>query len=248
MKHKYFLFLAFLIGAGCLSAQNVNASVAAPVDGDTDPLVTTFPQWAVGATIFADINSPSVGVAYMKDVTYGPQLGWGYAPNVAYRPNKWFAVRSGLYMMDKNYSFLHTLNMMEDSPTTGTNIKCKYLDMPLMVDFSVGRKVRWHLFLGGYVGYWMSGRRSGSAIPLSVSEYSGLVDEDYPFNSIRDNRFDAGLIYGPGMSIACSRFVDINIELLFFYGLTDVQKDYMMQLNPHYNTTTLLQAGVTFNL
>lgn len=245
MKHRIIIFAVLLLAGGCLSAQNTESTAIPDNNGST---TASFSKWSVGATVGVDINVPIVGVAYMTDVEYGPRLGFGYGLNVAYRPFKWLAIRSGLNLLDKDYAFTHTISLGENQATLVNLTSCKYLDLPVMADFSVGKKVRWHLLFGGYIGYWLSGSRMGNTIPLMIVNDPGLVTEDYPFNSVRDNRFDAGLIYGPAMSIACSRVVDINIELLFFHGLTDVQKNYMMQLNPHYNTTTLLQAGVTFNL
>lgn len=247
MKQITIFLATLLLVVGSLSAQVATASPQ-PANDSVSHLNPTFPQWSIGAAVGLDLNVPVAGVAYMNEVSYVPQFGFGFALSVAYRPCKWFAVRSGLNLMDKNYFYMHKVTLDENDGTLGTLTSCKYLDLPVMADFSIGKKVRWHFLLGGYVGYWLSGHRMGTSFPLLNVDFSGFVDEPYPFNSVRDNRFDAGLIYGPALSITCSRRVDINIELLFLHGLTDVQKNYMMQLNPHYNTTALLQTGVTFKL
>ena len=246
MKHRIIIFAVLLLAGGCLSAQN-NGTAAAKADGDT-LAAPTFPRWSIGAGIGLNINVPDVETAYMTNVVYNPSFGLGANLSVAYQPYKWLAVRSGIHFVPKNYTYLHSITVENQEGSLGSNTNCNYLDVPVMADFSIGGKVRWHLFLGGYVGYWLNGNRNGAAIPLGNRNDDGSFAENYVFNSTRDNRFDAGIIYGTGLGIACSRVVDINIDLLNLYGLTDVQKNYMMQLNPHYNTTFVLQAGVTINL
>lgn len=246
MKHRIIIFAVFLLAGGCLSAQN-NGTAAAKADGDT-LAAPTFPRWSVGAGIGLNINVPDVETAYMTNVAYIPSFGLGANLSVAYQPYKWLAVRSGIHFIPKNYAYHHSITVENENAILGCNSNCNYLDVPVMADFSIGGKVRWHLFLGGYVGFWLNGSRNGVAIPLGNRNNDGSYAEDYVFNSTRDNRFDAGIIFGTGLGIACSRVVDINIDLLNLYGLTDVQKNYMMQLNPHYNTTFVLQAGVTINL
>ena len=247
MKQRILIFTALLFACGCLTAQGKGAA-AATADGDT-VAVPTFPCWSVGAGIGLNLNIPDVEMAYMTDAVYDPAFGLGGSLDVAYRPFTWLAVHSGIHFIPKNYTYLHTATVGDQTGAVGVNsTTCNYLDVPLMADLSIGRKVKWHLFFGGYIGFWLNGKRSGATIPLLNSDNDASFSEDYVFNSTRDNRFDAGVIFGTGLSIACSRVVDINIGFLNLYGVTDVQKNYMMQLNPHYNTTIVLQAGVSFNL
>jgi hypothetical protein len=76
--------------------------------------------------------------------------------------------------------------------------------------------------------------------------YLHPYDEDVPFNSERDNRFEAGLLAGVGLAYElapCGLFVTAR----YHYGLTDLQKDYQKNLVARYNNTLTLQAGVLLN-
>ena len=101
-------------------------------------------------------------------------------------------------------------------------------------------------FLGGYLGYWINGHIIGSEIPFLSLNDEG-VNNDYEFDSRRDNRFEAGLAYGLGLAIPLSNRLEMDIDLITHYGLTDMQKKYMRQQNPRYNTTTMLQLGLAYN-
>jgi hypothetical protein len=203
--------------------------------------------WYVGLMVGGSSNTLDVKKTIFNGLWYSAR-GLNVEARVGYQFNEWFGIRSGVELVSKNYATKLTVDYAGVSNKYQTYHQNQYLQLPLMADFSIGGKVRWHLFLGGYVGFWLNGSRNGVAIPLGNRNNDGSYAEDYVFNSTRDNRFDAGIIFGTGLGIACSRVVDINIDLLNLYGLTDVQKNYMRQLNPHYNTTFVLQAGVTINL
>ena len=103
---------------------------------------------------------------------------------------------------------------------------------------------------GGYGGWWLSGRREGQSLSVSYlitgNQDDTFFDEEYKFNDSRDNRFDAGIVYGFAAQCTIAKKVELSAEMRWYYGLTDVQKNYMTNLNPRYNTTRVIQFGAAY--
>ena len=248
MKKHYFLLMALLSLSMGLIAQTPNAKDQnQPAAGQADAATG---KWAIGISAAPTINTHVSSLAYMKNYTYVPQLSMSYGVDVRYQPYKWLGVRTGIYRIPKNYVLNQSDTIkMGDNPlefARGELSRNMYVNVPFMADLSVGKKVRYHLFLGGYVGYWYGGSIMGSAMPLMLTSESSIYEGDYVFDSRRDNRFEAGINYGLGLSIPCFSHFGIDVNMLWYYGLTDMQKNTTRQHIPHYNTTFLLQAGITY--
>jgi len=251
MKKQYLLLLVLLSLSTGLFAQTPSTNVQQPA-GSGQGVEAVNGKWTVGVSAAAALNVHESGLAYMKNYSYIPQLGVSYGVDVRYQPFKWLWLRTGIYRTPKNY----VLNQADtiyfnNSPleiARGELARNMYLNVPFMADLSIGKKVRYHLFLGGYVGYWYGGSRMGSAMPLMLASGSAIYDEHYAFDKRCDNRFEAGLNYGLGLSIPCFSHFGIDVNMLWYYGLTDMQKNTTRQHIPHYNTTFLLQAGITYTL
>jgi len=46
--------------------------------------------------------------------------------------------------------------------------------------------------------------------------------------------------------MAFAKKIDVSVDMHWYYGLTDVQKNYMTNLNPRYNTTRAIQVGISY--
>lgn len=245
MKKNFFVLIVLLTMASCVIAQPSESNRTTV--SSNSPEIAQCSKWTFGLQAGATLNSPAAGSAY-TNISYDPFVGISYGLSVRYTPFKWLAVRTGINRIAKNYFFSRNNIMGIEGASYGTMVRNTFFDVPLMADLSIGKKVRYHLFLGAYVGFWGKSAMEGEAIPVeNVGEVSRF-NEQYTFNSIRDNRFDAGLNYGLGISIPCSQRIGIDVDMLWYYGLTDLQKPYMTQLNPIYNTTFLLQVAATYKL
>jgi hypothetical protein len=71
-------------------------------------------------------------------------------------------------------------------------------------------------------------------------------DEDVEFNDKRDNRIDKGFTWGAGISGWIKGRIEVGAEVRWYYGIEDIQKPYMRNLNPRYNTTFAIQGGVSY--
>ncbi len=251
MRRFFVFFVAVLAGAGMVSAQTLES---AERSARTDTTVSCYNPfgWEVGVYGGITLNTLSTNVGYMTNVQYAPAFGNTLGIDVTYGLRKWLAVRADLALTQKNNTLLHyvyyeSTNNGEttlDSASFGTNSVNRYVNLPVVLDFSFGGKARFHAYFGGYIGYWIDGHRSGGSLPVLGSE--GEFNAPYEFNKVRDNRFDAGMAYGLGLSFLCWNHFDISFEMHLYYALTDMQKNYMLNMNPRYNTTTTLQLGLAY--
>ena len=231
-------------------------------DTASTPAATRQHHWSVGVTAGSDRNYHQVDMSYMKDIKYDKYTqGNTFGLHVQYNPVKWLGLRLDGVWIQKNYHMDH-VSMIDNTryATTYTTTDNNYINVPLTVDLSFGRLVRIHLTGGGYVGYWMTSHRTGSSFSMTHMMYgdesTDTFDEDVPFNDTRDQRLDAGLTFGAGVGTnvlgllggeALQRLT-LEFEIRWYYGMLDIQKDYMRNLNPRYNTTLAFQGGISYTL
>lgn len=71
-------------------------------------------------------------------------------------------------------------------------------------------------------------------------------DEKVSFDERRDNRFEGGALLGIGLQYQVLPYLQFFAEGRYYYSLTDMQKDYMIDQVPRYNNTLGIQAGILF--
>lgn len=207
-------------------------------------------QWKVGINAGYAYNRYCIDTQYAYDFNYKGRDGLTIGIPVEYGILDWFAVRADLIYLQKGYKM--TRLYLEDC----RDRRDHYLSLPVMARFSFGsEKLRGFLHAGGYVGYWADSRVKGRELSHTILLDKLLngeniffpYDHKYAFNSKRDNRFDAGLAGGIGMSYRILPHIEIEAEGRCYYALTSITKDYMKHTKqPQYNTTFTLQAGVKY--
>lgn len=231
-----------------MAQENTNST---PVDDNTFPH-NLFPQKApsllsVGVFAGPDNNHHVIDIAYATDMKYTDLSGFTAGVGVGYHPTGWFSLRADVAMVQKNCRLDRDNRHLPFVYTESTN---NYLSVPVFAKLSLGRTFKMSGIFGGYVGYWLSGHREGQSLSvtylISGNQDDTFFDEDYTFNDTRDNRFDAGLVYGFAASCTIVKKIELSAEMRWYYGLTDVQKNYMSNLNPRYNTTRAIQFGVAY--
>lgn len=194
-----------------------------------------------------DRNTHVVDVGYATDMKYTPMGGATAGLSAGYHPVGWLTLRADLAWVQKNYRLDRDSYYVSFMYTESTN---DYILLPLAAELSFGRTFRVVAHVGGYVGYWLSGKREGQSLSVSYlisgNDEDTFFEEDYAFDETRDNRLDAGLDFGVGMRLAVAKRFDVSVDMHWYYGLTDVQKSYMTNLNPRYNTTRALQFGIAY--
>lgn len=203
--------------------------------------------WSIGLYGGMTHNTHVVDMSYAEGMEYSAGSGLALGLTAAYHPTGWLALRAEPALVQKNYRLDRNNRYVNFAYTESTN---NYLTLPVEAVLSLGRTFRVSGIVGLYGGYWLSGHRQGQSLSVSYlvsgDEADTFFDENYTFNSQRDRRFDAGLSYG--IALACTIFqrLDLSVELHYYYGLTDVQKSYMSQQNPRYNTTRAIRAGLSY--
>ncbi len=207
-------------------------------------------QWRVGVTAGYSHNRLDIDTGYAYDMRYEERGGFTVGLPVQYDFFDWLGVRAELTFVQKGHKMHHT----EYYNGIYTDTRNNYLQLPVMANFSFGgKRVRGFLNAGGYIGGWLSSHREGLTYRLFSEEESpnGIItpnnsyefDEKVPFDSRRDNRFEAGLAGGVGVSCRVTSRVELQAEGRCYYALTDMQKNYMKFRTPRYNTTFVVQIG-----
>lgn len=207
---------------------------------------TASAQWSVGVDGGVTINSLHTGQSYDYDRHYDSRGSFTVGIPVRYDFNDWFGLQTEVSVMQKNYS-------MHRSPTYKYfyyDYSNTYLDLPVMARFSFGgKKLRGYLLAGFYLGAWLDSHVEGSDRQyfggLNGAEYISF-DTDVEFDSRRDNRFDGGLVGGVGLQYSITRRIGLFAEARYYYGLSDLQKNYMRGRQPRYNNTVAVMLGVMY--
>lgn len=212
-----------------------------------------FRHWSLGISAGRDRNYHVVDMSYMSDMEFTKyEEGYSLGAQFSFRPLQWVSLRLDAVLLQKNYRMDHVKQLQSVRYYTYTLTENSYVNVPLTVALSVGRRVRVSAFGGVYGGYWLTSHRSGESMSLSSRIYGdetiNAFDEDVVFNEQRDNRRDAGFVWGAGVNAELLDRVELGAEVRWYYSTQDIQKEYQRGLNPRYNTTMVLQAGVSFCL
>jgi hypothetical protein len=62
------------------------------------------------------------------------------------------------------------------------------------------------------------------------------------------NRFVAGLVAGPGLSVALTEKISLELDALLYYDLVSYMKVSKVSPDPRYNNTASLTLGVIYKL
>lgn len=216
-------------------------------------------QWSVGVNMGYTHNSLTTSSGYFYDRVYHPQDGFTVGVPVKYAFNDWFALGGEALFIQKGYDVRRS-GFYEPLHQEVSN---NYLSVPLYANFSFGgKRLRGFMNVGGYMGYWLSSYTKGTTIHQFNSpdndtniyydiEDVNLIhhfDEKVPFDSRRDNRFEAGGMVGAGISYMLTDKIQLAAECRYYHSLTDLQKDYMLFRVPRYNNTFAITAGVSYLL
>lgn len=241
MKKHIILLVALLTTAITLNAQDVE-----PVDSSLRQSAEKHLFWSIGVTGGFDRNYHIVDMSYMYEYHYSKYApGMSYGLQLSFSPLRWLSLRVEGVMLEKNYYRDHVIGGTATSlPDTTIN---QYVNVPAVLMLNVGKKVRLHAFGGGYWGKWLTSARKGVTYAMNgLVTYEENLDFESAESQVRDNRSDFGLVWGGGISTVIKRHLEIGVEAKWFYGLNDVQKPYMAQLNPRYNTTVVFQGGLSY--
>jgi hypothetical protein len=200
-------------------------------------------QFGIGLKGGLDFNSVTRSNSGRIDETYHAKNGADYGIILSYQINEWFALRANVEMLSRSHTMKRNLNAVKGLYTDYRN---QYLTVPVMADFTFGgARVRGHFMMGGYVSYWMMANVSGNTFDL----YNKIrpFNEKMDFNEYH-NRFVAGLVAGPGLSVALTEKISLELDALLYYDLVSYMKVGKVSPDPRYNNTASLTLGVIYKL
>lgn len=189
---------------------------------------------------------------------YIPGDGFSIGIPVQYQLADWFAIAADPTFIRKTYTQIRSAFYLGTYQTNQNN----YLQLPLMGHFMFGGKQLKGFFnLGGYAGYWTSGRVQGVLANVlnpvdSVTATNTFFNfsnpyeynENHEFNTTRDNRLELGWIAGTGISYTIGGKYVVFAEGRYIQAITDMQKKYMLNQVPRYNQTYNASIGVMMRL
>ena len=197
--------------------------------------------WYVGLMLGGSSNSLDVQKTIFNGLWYSYR-GLNLEARVGYQFNEWFGIRSGLGLVSKNYATKLNVEYNGVSEKYQTYHQNQYLQLPVMADFSIGGEaVRIHLFAGGYAGYWISQYRDGYIYRAGDPQpYTGWT---YKFVDGYDNRFDAGLAGGLGLTMKVAPAWQLHFEGNYYHGLISTAKSP----SKTFNRTWTFGMGATYH-
>lgn len=212
------------------------------------PLLT-MAQWKVGIEGGVVRNTVLVSKCYDYDRHYSGATNGIIGIPVRYDFHDWFGLQAEVSYLAKNYS-MYRSDIYEGNYYNYTN---SYLNIPIYARFSFGgSKLRGYLLAGGFLGAWLDIYVEGNQMRYFQADgqsYSDHhFDEKVPFDSRRDNRFDAGLSGAIGVEYQFAKRFSVFAEGRYLYSLTDMQKEYMLKQPSKHNSTFAFQIGFMYTI
>jgi hypothetical protein len=259
MKRNVFTLISILI-CSYLSAQN-DLSLPGQIETDTTKSDSgRIKRWLIGLEIGYTKNYLITNISSLPFTVLKPQDGYLVGLRVEYNLNKWLSICSNPNWSQKNYEIERT-DFFAGVYEKFTN---SYIQLPVFGHFSFGEsRVKGFLNMGGYAAYWKSAWVKGSEgnilNPVDTVYFNSNpktffeenkpynYNQQYEFNSTRDNRFELGWLLGIGVSYDAKKF-KLFIEGRLTQSMSDQQKKYMINQVPRYNQTYSLSMGWVWRL
>ena len=189
-----------------------------------------------GSTNYMDVNKD------LWNGTWYDYRGLNLEVRTGYQFNEWFGIRTGLQLLSKNYVTDLEVSYKGNTETYRTFHDNLYLQLPLMADFSVGSEVvRLHFAFGGFGSWWASQCRNGYV--YVAGEEMPYTGTSYQFVEGYDNRWDAGLAGGLGLTLRVAPAWQLHFEGNYYHSLISAAK------NPYesFNRTWTFGLGMTYH-
>ena len=212
------------------------------------PMLATA-QWKIGIEGGVVHNTLLVSKCYDYDRHYTGATNGIIGIPVRYDFRDWFGLQAEVSYLAKNYS-MYRSDIYEGNYYNYTN---SYINIPLFARFSFGgAKVRGYVLVGGFLGTWIDSYVEGNQMryfhpedPLNSGYH---FDEKVPFDSRRDNRFDAGVSGAIGVEYQLAKRFSVFVEGRYLYSLSDMQKEYMLKQPSKHNSTFAFQLGFMYTI
>jgi len=195
--------------------------------------------WSVGIIGGASYNWQMREAGYAYDMSFGG--GWGGYAGVSatYMFFDWLSIRADILYSQKNYNMQRMQPALREL-NVHTNYTNHYLQIPVMADWTFGSLVKGHILTGAYGGAWLGGNTER----VTVLNKEPLKDV-YEFSK-EDNRADAGLVGGIGVSWDPIQYLRLSAEAMFYYSMTNTMKRQAVMTDTRYNNTVIFGLSARY--
>lgn len=205
---------------------------------------TTFARWSVGLRAGAASTTISRPQAGRVDVVYQSGRGFDVAAVGRYAVTPWLAVRADAGVMQRCHRMQRQLNYLR---LVYTDHLSTYAYLPVMADFSFGgERLRGHLLLGGFAGYWVAQRLRGVTYTMTDYEVFFSDFDAQPDFADYQRRFDAGVMGGVEVSYRLGSAWSVSLDALYYYDLVSHHRGYPALRDYRYLNTLSLSVGVAY--
>ncbi len=206
-------------------------------------------QWRVGAYGGIDWSKRSINPGYSYSLARTERAGGVAGITSQYAFKEWLSVRMDLNAQWRKYTDKYSVLEIE------YRYDNMYLTLPVMASFSFGGDMlRGYADGGAYVGLWCTqciDSRQRSMTEYDSTDHPGHGYAEYSESgfSKADRRFDAGIVGCMGISYKIMASLEINIECMLYYGLTDSHNTGSSKfVQPSYYTIPCINMGVAWVL
>lgn len=204
---------------------------------------------SVGLEAGADWNGIIAGEGY-RNYAYSNKNGFTVSIPVLLELMPSLELETGLSYAMKNYGYSRTV---EDDPASVRTLDYSrynhFIEVPVALRYTDtlgGSGVSLFASVGGFVGFWVYGSRSGYA--YSISRNPGLIPFDEKTDLENYNICQAGVSASLGVKFKLSDRADSYIRAGYCLALTDLNRAQKYGSYPIHNSTVTLTGAVTWRV
>jgi hypothetical protein len=216
-------------------------------------------QFSIGLESGYSYNHLNTNISNRDFTENNNKSGYGLGVRIKYDFTSLFSIMIDVGYIQKNYSFDRTDNY-EGIHETFTNV---YLHIPLRNEIRIFEKGNFKTYFnyGIYLAYWLTAKETGIIPNIynstsevgsdgQITQYFSFTSysSNYNLNTLRDNRFEFGLVSGLDISYTLNNKYSIFLEASFYQSLTDQQKKYMVNQISKINQTFCISIGCMIKL
>lgn len=183
-----------------------------------------------------------------------PKAGWYFSLNYQIALSHVLRLAAAASYIQKNYQITRT-DSLAGAYSAFIN---SYLQVPLVVRLSFGKKLHYCFGAGLFGAYWLTGSEEGKIPDIfsdrtdygSNSHVFSLVSykRNKTFNKQTDNRIEYGYAGSVNISFDLVPKMEVYTSLGYFYSISDQQKRYSVGEIPRYNQTFTVAFGAAFHV
>ncbi len=206
-------------------------------------------QFSLGFEAGLSRNTIHTNISALSSSAVNMQTGYYAGLHLQYKIWHCLSIAMLPNLIQKN----HIINRTDSLSGIYTKYQNTYLQLPIMLNVTFGRKLKYFLEAGFYTAYWTNSSIDGK-IPDIFSVSNNAINQTqefklvsyhtrYQFRSIADQRIETGWVGGVGVEYPITaKFVSF-LAGRYIYALSNQAKELS---NYRYNQTATISLGCKF--